>query len=174
MVLAAGVVDFMKFINGHAAVPEGEIVNVALEIITVGGRTILTDIPCHSAFEVCVFNAAINNPVELAVRLALAEADNAFRCDRDGEEDPFIGCDVVNTHVRAMCVMPTVEIEMDARIRGIVDVACAADDEAWPCAAPPVLVAEDGRITDMCRRETNPPGGGEVVAVLQLKIFCIL
>ena len=174
MVLAACLEYFAQFIDGHAAIPEGEVVNIALQVVAVGGGTILPDIPCHSAVEICVFDAAIDNPVELSIRLALAEAGYAFGRDCDGVEDPFIGRDVIDSHVRAMCVMPTAEIEMDAWICGIVDVACAADDEARPCAIPPVLVAEDGRIADMRRRKANPHGSGEVVAILQLKILCVL
>ena len=174
MVFLTGLEDFTKFINGHAAIPEGKVIDVALEIVAVGDGAVLTNVPCHSAVEICIFDAAIDNPVELSVRVALAEAGDAFGRDRDGVEDPFVGRDVVNAHVRAMCVMPTAEVEMDAWIRGIVDVACAADDEARPCAIPPVLVAEDGRIADMRRRKANPHGSGEVVAILQLKILCVL
>ncbi len=166
MVLAACVEDFTEFVYGHAAVPEGEIVDVALKIVTVEGRAVLSDVPCHAAGEIRVFDAAIDNPVELSVRLALAETRDAFRRDGDGVEYPFIRRDVVDAHVRAPCVIPTTEIEVDARIRGIVDVARAADDEARSCAVPPVLVAENGRVADMRRREAHPHGGGEVVAVL--------
>ena len=174
VVLLTGLEDFTKFIDGHAAIPEGEIVDVALQVVAVGGGAILPDVPCHSAGEICVFDASIDNPVELSVRVALAEAGNAFWRDGDSVEDPFVRIDVINAHIRASCVIPTAEVEVDARIRGIVDVARAADDEARPCAVPPVLVAEDGRIADMRWREANPHGGGEVVAVLQLKIFCVL
>ena len=171
MVLTAGVVDFAEFVYGHAAVPEGEIVDVALQVVAVGGGAVLPDVPCHAAGEIRVFDAAVHDPVELPVRLALAETGDAFWCDGDGVEDPFVRNDVVDAHVRASCVIPTAEVEVDARIGGIVDVARAADDEARPCAAPPVLVAEDGRIPDMSRRKPHPHGGCEVVAVLQLEIF---
>ena len=58
MILAVGVVDFAKFVYGHAAVPEGEIVDVALQVVAVGGGTILPDVPCHAAGEIRVFDAA--------------------------------------------------------------------------------------------------------------------
>jgi len=132
MVLAAGVEDFTEFIDGHAAVPEGEIIDVALKIVAVGGGAVLTDVPCHATVEIGVLDTAIDNPVELSVRLPLAKAGDALGGDGDGVEDPFVGSYVIDAHVRAARVMPTSEIEMDARIRGIVDVARTADNEARP------------------------------------------
>ena len=166
MILLTSHEDFTKLIDGHTAVPEGEIIYVALEVVTVGGGAVLPDVPCHSAVEIGIFDASIDNPVELSVRMALAEAGDAFWRDGDGIEDPFIWINVVNAHIRAACVVPTAEVEVDARICRIIDVARTADDEARPCAVPPILVAENGWIADMRRREANPHGGSEVVAIL--------
>ena len=171
MVLAACVVDFTEFVDGHAAVPESEIVDVTLKVVAIECGAVLSDVPCHAAGEICVFDAAVDDPVELPVGLALAEAGDAFGGDGDGVECPFVRNDVINAHVRASCVIPTAEVEVDARIRGIVDVSRSADDEARPSAVSPVLVAEDCWIADMRRRETDPECHGEVVAVLQLKVF---
>ncbi len=146
-------------------VPKGEVVNVALQIVAVGGGAVLTDVPCHAAVEVGVFDA-FDDPVELSVRLALAEADDAFLRDGDGVKDPFVRNDVIDAHVRAARVATAAKIEMDAWIRGIVDIACSADDEARTCAVPPVLVAEDRRIANVRRWEADPHRRGEVVAVL--------
>ena len=49
MVLAASVVDFTEFFDGHAAIPEGKVVDIALQIVAVVCGTVLADIPCHAA-----------------------------------------------------------------------------------------------------------------------------
>ncbi len=143
-----------------------------MQAVTVVCRTVLTDVPCHAAVEIGVFDA-FDDPVELSVRLALTETDDAFRRNGDGVEDPFIRNGIIDAHVRAACVATATEVEMDAWIRGIVDVARTADDEARSCTVPPVFVAEYRRIADMRWWETDPHRGCEVVAIFQLEIFCV-
>ena len=73
----------------------------------------MTNVPCHSAGEICVFDAPIDNPVELSVRVALAEAGNAFWRDGDGIECPLVRINVVHAHVCAFRVRLAAIIEFD-------------------------------------------------------------
>ena len=95
------------------AVPEGEIINVSLHVVTVVRGAVLSKIPIHAAVDDGVFHV-FDNPVESAVGLALAEADDAFGCNGDGIEGPLVRINVVHAQVRAFRVCFAADIELDS------------------------------------------------------------
>ena len=101
----------------------------------------------------------------MAVRLALAEADDAFGRDGNGVECPLVRIDVKRAHVRTFCIRLAAEIEFETRLMDAIRLGRAAEDEARLLAVPPVFVAEDGGIADLFLGDANPHRGGEVVAV---------
>ncbi len=112
LALSAGVEDGAELAEGEAAVPEGEVIDVGLHVVTVVRGAVLSKIPVHAAVDDGVFHI-FDNPVESAVGLALAEADDSFGRDGDGIEGPLVRVNVVYAHIRAFCVRLAANIEFD-------------------------------------------------------------
>ena len=112
LALSAGVEDGAELAEGEAAVPEGEVIDVGLHVVTVVRGAVLAKIPVHAAVDDGVFHV-FDNPIECAVGLALAEADDAFGRDGDGVEGPLVRVSVIYAHIRAFRVRLAAEIEFD-------------------------------------------------------------